>query len=657
MDMADEVVIRDLVHTAEAVGALGGDEGHFRGAFDAFLAGDRESFQRLLSEFKLLERCELVCDWICSKYCVLVCLELCGQPTDVEVPDLNEFAAVVARITQDEELVERLANTVDDRDAEGFRALVTELEIERFCHLLCHWACSVRCRLMCEVVCSPTPTHVSSFVGELARAGGAIADLAADPQGLADVRNAVLTGNCDLARGVVERLGLFERCHLVCEWLCTWRCVRICLLLCRAFPIEQPSLSLSEALEFAKATERLAKEPGIFERLSDAIEAEDANAFEEVVRRFDLGRFCIQLCHWICFRQCRLLCRCVCRPVLVPWFTHVGHFDINSDIDVGTGLTNKGLVFAGLTFQGGPGFGFQGCLELRGFCPAASPIDGSAMRYRFVLAGSGTPITGSRVCEVDAGTRIISWPQNVAGVASAGLVPTFQTITIEGAPVADPTPPAPGAPWRGPTKHVIVPDANGWVVVDPAAIAGGFTTLIGFNTNQDVPGGDPVPGVAAGTAVPLVTQRVGTDLGIVFEATRVAGAASPPDFTNALAKIHINNWFEVNLLDLLQFHSGGQLACSPITTALDVEFTADHELMASWAVSITSASPSAPGTVASGNTPRGGFGTHHENTSAWNICSYVATLETRAALTTGLIDNQGRSQQKTFCVGRSRDHG
>ncbi len=655
--MTDESVIRELTRTAEAMGVVAGDEDRFRATFDAFLAADRESFQRLLGEFKVADRCELVCDWLCSKYCVLVCLELCGPPTDVELPDLREFGEVVTRITGDEELVERLANAVADRDAEGFRALVTELKVERFCQLLCHWACSVRCRLLCDVVCSPTARPVASFVEELAQSGAAIATLAADPRAIADVTKAVLTGNCEVVRGAVGRLGLFDRCEFICEWLCTWRCVRICLLLCREFPIEEPRPWLSEALEFAKITGRLAKEPEILERLSDAIEAQDADAFAEVVRRFDLGRFCVQLCHWICLRHCRLLCRCVCRPVLRPWFTHVGHFDINSDIDPGTGLTNKGLVFAGLTFQGGPGFGFHNCLELRGFCPAASPIDGSAMRYRFVLAGSNTPVTGSRVCEVDAGTRIISWPQNLAGIAGSTLVQTFQTVTIAGAPVPDPTPPAPGDPWQGPAKHVIVPDADGWVDVDPAAIAGGFTTLIGFNTNQDVPGGDPAPGVAAGADVPSADQRTGVDLGIVFEATRVAGPSSPPDFTNTLTRIHINNWLEVNLLDLLQFHSGGTLACSPITTALDVEYTADHELMAEWAVSITSASPSAPGTVASGTTPRGGFGTDHENTGTWDICSYVVTLATRAALTTGLIDNQGRSQQKTFCVGRSRNNG
>jgi hypothetical protein len=125
--MADEDLARDLVQAAEAVAALAEDEDRFRATFDAFLAADRESYQRLLTEFKLLDRCELVCDWICSKYCVLVCLELRGPPTEAEVPDLREFAEVITRITQDEELAERLANTVADRDAGGFRALVAEL--------------------------------------------------------------------------------------------------------------------------------------------------------------------------------------------------------------------------------------------------------------------------------------------------------------------------------------------------------------------------------------------------------------------------------------------------------------------------------------------------------------------------------------------------
>ena len=381
-------------------------------------------------------------------------------------------------------------------------------------------------------------------------------------------------------------------------------------------------------------------------------------AFGRIVDELRLGRFCVQLCHWLCYLHCFRYCRCVCRPVLRPWFTHVGHFDIYADIDPGTGLTNKGLVFTGLNSQGGPKFGFYSCLELRGFCPTTSPtFPGVPMRYRFLyerVAGTPIPITGSLVCDVDAGTRLINWPQNVGGFAGAALVPTFQTVKIAGASVPDPIPPALGSPWQGPAAHVITPDAQGWVAVDPSAIGGGFQTLIGFDTTQAVAGGDPAPGVLPGSAVPGPNQKNGTDLAVIFEATRLPGPTSPPDFTNSLAKIHINNWTEVTLLDILQFHSAGGTACSPITTALDVEFTADHELMAIWTLSITSASPTAPGTVESGNAPRGGAGVHHEDTTTWQTCSYVATLSTRAALTTGLIDNQGRSLQKTFCISGGR---
>ena len=355
--MADEDLTADLVQAAEIAAALAGNEDRFRATFDAFLAADRESYQRLLTELKLSDRCELVCDWICSKYCIFVCLELCGPPIDVELPDLRDFAKVVTRITQDEELVERLANTVADRDAEGFRALMAELEIERFCHLLCHWACSVRCRLLCQVVCSPTPAHIASFVEELAQAGAVITTLAADERAMAEVTEAVLTGDCDVVRRVVDRLGLFQGCHLICEWLCTWRCVRVCLLLCRRFPIEPIEDPLAEAFAFARATARLAANPAGLQRLGDAVANADPEAFGAVVDELELGRFCIQLCHWLCRLICRRFCFCVCPPRSAAYFIKIGQYEyaevyppggtvprIDSQIG-GTGLTSDSRAF------------------------------------------------------------------------------------------------------------------------------------------------------------------------------------------------------------------------------------------------------------------------------------------------------------------------
>jgi hypothetical protein len=288
------------------------------------------------------------------------------------------------------------------------------------------------------------------------------------------------------------------------------------------------------------------------------------------------------------------------------------------------------------------------------------------MKYRFLYDdGAGAlAVTGSLVSPVEAGTRLVDWPENVAGVAGAGLVGTFQTVMIAGATTPDPTPPAPGAPWFGPGAHVITPDADGWVAVDPNAIGGGFQTLMGFDTSEVVPSGGgpldadglyaPHPGVPAGTAVPAGNERAGADLSITFEATRVA--LSSADYTNGLAKIHINNWDEVNELWFLEF---GTDCCTPIDATLSVEFTVDHEEMDSgaWSLGITSCSPSAPGNITPTPsdpgvtlTPRGISGTIVEDTSSWSSCSYTATLTTRPGLTTGLNDRGAIPDSLTFCI-------
>src|SRR4249919_995707 len=103
--MAADLDPSELVDGAQAIAALAQDEDHFRAAFDAFRASDRDSFQRLLGELGLTERCELVTEWICSKECVLLCLELCGPPVEGDLPDLREFAEVLVKVTGDEELV------------------------------------------------------------------------------------------------------------------------------------------------------------------------------------------------------------------------------------------------------------------------------------------------------------------------------------------------------------------------------------------------------------------------------------------------------------------------------------------------------------------------------------------------------------------------
>jgi len=175
------------------------------------------------------------------------------------------------------------------------------------------------------------------------------------------------------------------------------------------------------------------------------------------------------------------------------------------------------------------------------------------------------------------------------------------------------------------------------------------------------PGGNPAPGVPAGTAVPGANQKNGTDSAIIFQASRVStiaavNAGGAPDYTNQLNQIHINNWDEVNLIDLQEFIGPGATACSPLTTDLHVLYTTDHELLADWSIDmITSAMVPGPAPVfPSGVGPRGAAGTDLHNIATWPACSYLIRLHTRRSLTDGLNDDNDKWNFKTFCVSNRR---
>lgn len=323
-----------------------------------------------------------------------------------------------------------------------------------------------------------------------------------------------------------------------------------------------------------------------------------------------------------------------------PLFTHVGDFHIYGDISAVSGLTNSAVLG-----HSGPGYGFFGAPKLRGYCP--KQIAGTPARYRFLyedLANPGLlPITGALVYQVLVGARLILWD-----TFGTGLAWTFQSIYIQGAGATpDPTPtPAlpPGTPWGTPPPHVVVPDANGWIAVDQNGLDDGFYgPLIGFDTTKVQPV-QIAMGNGAGNAV--AAPENGVDLRIVYEAAPVGGAVA---FSNVLDRIHVNNWIQVQLLDLQEF-AGGGTPCSKITNAINIQYTVDHELTASWSIGISSAAAfPPPPPLPSGNAPRGGHGTHFVNVGAWPNCAYKVVLGVVRRLTDGEDDDSGQTVERIFC--------
>jgi hypothetical protein len=643
--MADRVLLDEIQEGAAAMALIAASDETFRALVDAFRARDGESMQMLLARHGLEERCELVCHWLRSKECVLLCLELSGPPLlEVEPPDVRKFADVVARVTAEDELVRQIVIAIEERDHDAWGALVKQHDLEKFSHLLCHWACTVRYRIVCDVVCRPDVKRPQLF-SELQTAGHAIRRLAEDEESFAAAVEAVNTDDCEWLRATVEKAGLAPIGQWICEWFCSWRCMLLCLRLCRVFPVERPEPPLEEMIEFARAGGRLAAEQGALERLGAAVLRDEVETVHGLVEKLEFERYCIQFCHWVCFLRCERFCICVNPPLFNhPWFTHVGDFDILGDFDA-AGLTNK--AEGG---HGGPGFGFSGNLSLRGLCPKFDPANPTQpMAYRFLFQQAGqaaaTPITGGFVSDVLVGSRYTTWN---------GVANVLQSVRIRGIGATSPTPP----PYDGspaPPDHYIVPDAEGWVPVDPQALDEAFYgSLMGFSTPVAFPGGDPAPGIQAGEPVPKADQRNGVSAAIIFQATRVStiGAVNgggAPDYTNQLATIHINNWGEVGLLGLLQFAAG---ACTPLTNTLTIEYTTDHELLADWSIGLTTAaSVPGPPTFPSGAGPRGSASSDVHSLQGWPSCSYLVTLTTRRRLTDGLNDDPSKTiGQTTFCI-------
>lgn len=98
---------------------------------------------------------------------------------------------------------------------------------------------------------------------------------------------------------------------------------------------------------------------------------------------------------------------------------------------------------------------------------------------------------------------------------------------------------------------------------------------------------------------------------IVFEAEAEAvtgPTVASPTLTNGLPSIYVNNWGAVMELAIGEFSTS---CCTPLSTSLTILYTADHELMRSWSVGLSScALPAGPPVALPGGTgPRGGAGT------------------------------------------------
>ena len=666
---SNQDAVSRLASQSDAIGRLAQDSGGFAAVVAAFDSKDANAFRWVLDRLEMLPYCELICEWVRIKLCVLRCVEICGPPrVDQPIPSLEEFAQAAVRLSSNAKVLRRAVDAVSCGDASAYHAVISELKLDPFCHLICQWICSVGYRRVCEVVCRPGVVPLSDAATELESSGKVLAALIANKKAMKAIVDSAAEPNCVSVQAAINEAGFISGCETICIFFCLWRRVWVCRTLCQDPPVVLTGVyAVEEAQRFALAARQLAAQPRALADLVRAVQTMDAEVYRGIISRLGLGLYCWQVCAWVTSVTCFEFCYCVCpNQSNHPWFTNVGDFNIapGADIDTTTGLTlhqENG--------HGGPNFAFYLNLSLGGFCPYADPaLTSEAMAYRFLYQPAGaaapTPLTGSYVyglngvSGVSPGYRYTLWHGNPN---------TLQKVWITGTGVTSPTPPV-YTPSPTPPDHYIVPDANGWVQVDQNALGGVFDGyLMGFSSDVAFPGGAPTPGVSAGAIVPTANQNNGVNASIIFQATSVSTIAAvnggaAPDYTNQLDTIHINNWNEVNLLNFAEFATG---CCTPIDQTLSIQLTVDHEQMGagSWSLDIHSCAlahdivpidiPPPPSPVAGVTftaAGRGGAGTDVEHTKAWCNCSYIVTLATTPGLTTGLVDRSVNDNVLPFAI-------
>src|SRR3972149_1690227 len=124
---------------------------------------------------------------------------------------------------------------------------------------------------------------------ELRETGKAIRILAKDEGAFTRTVEAFRAQNAGRFQAELDKLHLSEYCRWICRWLCSKHCVFICVKLCGQQAKEQPSIS--EMREFAQVTARIAEDEALLKRFVEAVDREDAPAFNELVAKYKLERF------------------------------------------------------------------------------------------------------------------------------------------------------------------------------------------------------------------------------------------------------------------------------------------------------------------------------------------------------------------------------
>ena len=154
---------------------------------------------------------------------------------------------------------------------------------------------------MSEQLFEPDP------LDELREIAAAAEKLAGDEASFIEAFDAHAAADAGRFQAALERVGIADRCDLICVYFCVKRCGATCVKLCPERPTR--AVDAKEVLEFTHAIARVAKNRSALERLLAIAEKEDKKAWDAELKKLELTRFCHQVCRFVCRTRCKRICR------------------------------------------------------------------------------------------------------------------------------------------------------------------------------------------------------------------------------------------------------------------------------------------------------------------------------------------------------------
>jgi len=600
---AEKVETPSLQQFARAIVQLASNEKLLRQVVDSVSCGDGEEYRAAIDELKLNNFCYLLCHWVYSIVYRRVCEVVCSPDRLLlgdAASDIRTAAKEIAGILENEKAFAAISEAAVALNCETLKSTLDQFGLGPQCGFICWLICSWRYVWVCRQFCQLRSPVLSGAYGVEEAQNFALASrqLASQPRALADLVAAVRSRDAKTFGEIIDRFGLGPYCYQVCAWVCSVTCYGFCICVCP--PSANPPLFYQvgnfDIYAQIDATSGLTNTQ--LAKTSPMPFGGGPNfAFFE---QLQLGGWCPATSPM--FSGQAMMYRFLYaknQTTLASPITTAAQPTIIVTSNAGTPPTpfNISVCYSDSPYEN---------VEIMTVNIASTTtwsvvrgVDGTtaaaSVPVGATVAINPQPITGSLVdTPIQVGAHTISWPNHSGTTLLPGTSPTLEPVYV--GPGTDPLPPT-TSPWY-PPAHYIQPDpVTGWVDVDQTLAAGGVSIFLWFNSAKVTPAvcellsppcfGTP-GGAPAGTPVPPANQGVGTDLTIIFQATRQT--VTTVDYSNSLCKIHVNNFPEVNNLWFIEFDTPGTTCCTPINSFLSAQFTVDHEMIYSgaWSLEITS---------------------------------------------------------------------